>query len=102
MILRIVKLTFQPELVPQFMEVFEASKDAIRAFEGCRDMRLMGNPAQSNLLFTVSEWQSEAALEVYRNSDLFKATWAKTKVLFADKPEAWSLSTIDEDPLRFM
>jgi quinol monooxygenase YgiN len=95
MILRIVKLTFQPELVPDFMEVFEASKMAIRAFEGCHEMRLMRHTTEPHVLFTVSKWTSEAALENYRQSALFQATWAKTKVLFAGKPEAWSLDAVD-------
>ncbi|MCC6723480.1 MAG: antibiotic biosynthesis monooxygenase, partial [Saprospiraceae bacterium] len=34
MIKRIVKLTFQPERLPDFMAVFEESKDKIRAFPG--------------------------------------------------------------------
>jgi hypothetical protein len=29
-------------------------------------------------------------LENYRNSDLFKTTWAATKALFNDKPMAFS------------
>ena len=31
-------------------------------------------------------------LENYRNSALFKNVWAKTKVLFNDKPQAWSVN----------
>jgi heme-degrading monooxygenase HmoA len=42
-------------------------------------------------MFTVSIWESEDDLNAYRNSELFENTWAKTKVLFNDKPEAWSL-----------
>ncbi|MFT5673230.1 MAG: hypothetical protein ACI9JT_001876, partial [Polaribacter sp.] len=30
-------------------------------------------------------------LENYRNTDLFKDVWAKTKVFFNDKPLAWSV-----------
>ncbi len=47
-------------------------------------------------MFTYSYWESEAHLNTYRHSDLFRETWAKTKVLFADKPEAWSIEVSDE------
>ncbi|MFZ0490789.1 MAG: antibiotic biosynthesis monooxygenase, partial [Salegentibacter sp.] len=36
----------------------------------------------------------EAALENYRNSELFKEVWAKTKVFFNDRPEAWSVDKV--------
>ncbi len=50
-------------------------------------MRLPGGP----VLFTYSHWESEAALETYRHSELFAEVWAATKVLFNAKPEAWSV-----------
>jgi heme-degrading monooxygenase HmoA len=40
---------------------------------------------------TYSHWTGEEALDNYRHSELFRVTWAKTKQLFADRPEAWSL-----------
>lgn len=94
MIKRIVKLTFQPALLPDFMAIFEQSKDKIRAFDGNRHLELLRDLAQPNVLFTLSIWESEAALERYRQSDLFQTTWAKTKALFADKPAAWSVEVI--------
>ena len=33
-------------------------------------------------------------LEKYKNSSLFKAVWAKTKPLFIEKAEAWSVDSI--------
>lgn len=95
MIKRIVKLTFRPELVPEFMLVFEQSKHHIRAFEGCKSMMLLRDATQPNVLFTLSEWDDLEALESYRKSDLFQSTWAKTKVLFAEKPSAWSTEVLD-------
>jgi (4S)-4-hydroxy-5-phosphonooxypentane-2,3-dione isomerase len=98
MIRRIVKLTFEASKLPQFLQVFEASKQAIRAFEGCVSMELLRDTSQENVLFTVSQWRSLHDLEAYRNSKLFKQTWAKTKVLFSDKAQAWSLEVIDAMP----
>jgi hypothetical protein len=94
MIKRIVKLTFQPEQLSAFMAIFEESKDKIRAFEGNLHLELLQDVAQQNVLFTLSHWESEAALERYRQSELFQTTWAKTKVLFVEKPEAWTVREV--------
>lgn len=92
MIKRIVKMTFDPARVADFKAIFEESSPRIRAFEGCRHLELwQAKPPHDNILFTFSHWEDEAALNVYRASDLFATTWARTKVLFADKPEAWSV-----------
>ncbi len=99
MIKRIVKMTFREEAVDAFLnEVFEQSKDRIRAFPGCLRMELVQHVSQRNVLFTLSSWENEAALESYRQSELFKTTWQKTKALFAEKAEAWSVRVIDAMP----
>lgn len=93
MIKRIVKMTFEPDRVSDFQAIFVESSPLIRAFPGCLHLELwQGKPPQQHILFTYSQWESEAALEEYRNSELFGRTWARTKVLFIDKPEAWTLS----------
>ena len=38
--------------------------------------------------------ENEEALNAYRHSELFRSTWAKTKVLFAEKPIAFSTNAI--------
>lgn len=96
LIKRIVKMTFREEAVQRFVgEVFEQSKARIRAFEGCQHMELLRHTSRNNVLFTLSYWDDEAALEAYRASPLFADTWAKTKALFAEKAEAWTLEIID-------
>lgn len=96
MIKRVVKMTFQPEQVPAFLAVFEESKFQIRQFPGCQHLELWRDEAQPAILFTYSWWTSPAHLEAYRQSELFQRTWAKTKVLFAGKPEAWSIQALEE------
>lgn len=91
MILRIVRMEFDPAKVDEFLSVFNQSKDKIRAFDGCEHVELCQDAAQKNVYFTFSKWLSEDHLEVYRHSELFKSTWAKTKVLFVGKPLAYSL-----------
>jgi heme-degrading monooxygenase HmoA len=96
MIKRIVKMTFREEEVDNFIrDVFDQSKQKIRAFPGCLHMELLRDIRQPNVLFTLSYWEEETALNNYRNSELFSETWVKTKVLFSDKPKAWSLEILD-------
>lgn len=99
MLTRIVKMTFREDAVSDFLKLFEEVKDKIRAVDGCRHMELLRQKRQPNVLFTLSIWDDEEALNRYRDSELFAGTWKRTKALFADKPEAWSLERIDP-PLR--
>lgn len=87
-------MTFVPEKANDFLKVFEASKDKIRAFEGCTHLELLNDVKNKNIYFTYSHWLSEEHLDNYRDSELFKTTWDKTKVLFSDKPEAWSVEKV--------
>ena len=91
MIIRIVKMTFKPEKVNEFLEVFNASKQHIRNVEGCTHLELLNDINSQNILFTYSHWNSENDLNNYRNSELFEKVWGKTKILFAAKAEAWTV-----------
>ena len=92
---RIVKLTFKEEDIEIFLSIFEESKNNIRQMNGCQHLELWRSTHNSNILFTYSFWDSEEALNAYRHSELFKKTWAKTKVLFAERPQAWSVEMLD-------
>jgi len=96
MIKRIVRMSFHEEKVPQFLDIFNQSKEKIANFEGCLALNLYQDVTQKNVFYTVSWWENEKSLENYRNSDLFYTTWQKTKVLFNDKPLAFSLQIFDE------
>ncbi len=91
MIKRIVQLTFREDATDDFCAIFEESKAKIRARAGCQHLELLRSTARPNVFFTFSHWDDEDSLNAYRNSELFKTTWAKTKILFADKPQAWSV-----------
>lgn len=91
MIVRIVQMTFRPEEVEAFQQLFSERKQLIRSFIGCNHLELWQDAHNTNIFFTYSIWDSEAHLDHYRFSELFKDTWAKTKALFADKPKAWSV-----------
>lgn len=94
MFVRIVKMGFQEEKIPEFLSNFEENKAKIRSFQGCQFLELYRDKHNTNRFFTYSYWENEEALENYRNSELFKAVWAKTKVLFNEKPEAWSVDKL--------
>ncbi len=96
MLKRIVKLTFRTSEVETFLTLFEASKYKIRSVEGCLHLELLRVAGEGNVFFTYSFWTEASALQSYRESELFKQTWSNTKVLFADKPEAWSVEVISE------
>ncbi len=90
MIIRIVKLTLDPEKVDEFKTIYQQTMEKIRHYEGCTHLELLQNEA--NILMTYSYWVSQEALEEYRQSDLFRSTWSKVKPMFIDKPVAWSLT----------
>jgi heme-degrading monooxygenase HmoA len=96
MIIRIVKLSFHPEHVSTFKAIFEESKQKILTQKGCNRVELLQDVNTKNVFFTYSWWNSEDDLNRYRHSELFEEVWAKTKVLFNDKPMAWSTEKIDE------
>ncbi len=85
---------FDPLKIDSFLENFNKNKALIRGFEGCLFLELYRDKNNTNQFFTYSYWQDEAALEAYRESELFKSVWAQTKVWFNQKPEAWSVDKI--------
>ncbi|MDH3587550.1 MAG: antibiotic biosynthesis monooxygenase [Gammaproteobacteria bacterium] len=95
MITRIVRMHFRPEERAAFMDIFNASKHLIRQFDGCQHLRLYNEAARPEVFFTFSVWESAAHLDAYRNSELFRKTWAQTKTLFAGKPQAWSMEELE-------
>jgi quinol monooxygenase YgiN len=92
MIVRVVQLTFRPECIDDFIALFEERKDKIRGFRGCNYLELWQDKDKENVFFTYSKWDAEADLDHYRFSEFFKETWGMTKALFADKPNAWSVT----------
>lgn len=95
MLVRIVKLSISHENAEDFLANFEANKTKIRAFEGCNFLELYRDQNNTDLFFTYSYWDSEQDLNNYRHSELFKGIWAKTKLMFNGKPEAWSVDKLD-------
>ena len=91
MLVRIVKISFHAKHINEFLNIFEEKKTLIRNSDGCQLLELYQDKNNPCVFFTYSYWNEEKNLEDYRNSQLFKEVWAKTKKLFNDKPEAWSV-----------
>jgi heme-degrading monooxygenase HmoA len=94
MIVRIVKMTFIPEKTDEFLVIFKANQKKIKAFPGCKHLELWQDRNMPHVYFTYSQWQTEEDLNSYRNSEFFENTWAKTKALFMEKAEAYSLNAL--------
>ena len=94
MLVRIVKMCFRESEIPTFLANFKNVKNSIRAFEGCQFLELYRDQNNPCIFFTYSYWDDAEALENYRHSALFKSVWSKTKPLFSDKPEAWSVDKL--------
>ena len=90
-VLRIVRLSFVPENIAAFEQIFRDAQPLIASFDGCLGVEVKRDFEQHNVYYTVSRWRSHADLQNYRQSELFRTTWAKTKVLFDEKPKAFSL-----------
>lgn len=96
MLTRIVRMTFQADKLPEFHAIFDRSKHHIRSFPGNRHLELLSDPANPAVRMTYSLWDSADALESYRQSELFRTTWAATKALFADRSMAFSGEKMEE------
>ena len=94
MLVRIVKMSFHQEHIETFLSNFNKKKEEIRKSAGCNLLELYRDKNDSSIFFTYSYWDSEEDLNNYRNSELFKDVWSRTKVLFNKKPEAWSVDKV--------
>ncbi len=91
MIIRIVRMSFHPEKVDAFLDIFNTTMTKIRGSEGCSNLSLHRDHKAANVYFTISHWETAAHLERYRKSQLFNTTWGQVKLLFNDQPVAYSL-----------
>lgn len=89
-------MTFKPEAVEAFQDVFQNNKENIRSFEGCQHLELYQDLNDKTIFFTYSYWKSESHLNAYRHSALFAEVWKATKAGFSQKAEAWSLNQLEK------
>jgi heme-degrading monooxygenase HmoA len=89
-VVRIVRMTFQDEKVPDFLELFELVKNDIKSFKGCKYLELLKDTASANVYTSYSVWDTHESLENYRSSDLFHKIWKKTRSYFITPATAHS------------
>ncbi|PEN13904.1 antibiotic biosynthesis monooxygenase [Longibacter salinarum] len=89
-LVRIVRMTFHPDTVDDFIDHFDDVSPRIRSFPGCTHLELWRDARYPNICTTYSHWESQGALDAYRNSDLFSGAWQTAKRLFAARPVAQS------------
>ena len=75
MLIRIVRMTFKPESVKDFLKNFHANKESIRNCPGCHHLELWQDENDATIFLTHSHWESEAHLNQYRDSELIKSVW---------------------------
>ncbi len=87
-------MEFKEEKVAEFLANFNLVKEKIRNQPGNRLLEMYRDKTNPTIFFTYSYWEKEGDLENYKKTELFKSVWAKTKVLFNAKPQAWSVDKI--------
>lgn len=93
MITRIVQLHFQKDKVQEFFDFFDTVKHEVNNFPGCDGMRLMQDVKHPEIIITYSKWESEEALNIYRDSETFGKVWPTIKPWFEERPHAWTIKT---------
>jgi len=100
MLVRIVRMPLQEGRRDAFLEAFNEARGRIRSYDGCHRLDLLCDRLHRDVVFTYSLWTSEAHLERYLHSDLFRSTWSRVRPLFDGKPQAWSLENLQSvDPV---
>jgi len=87
-------MSFKEDKIDAFIKNFNNNKEKIRNTQGCKLLELYRDKTNPTVFFTYSYWDTELDLENYRNSQLFKNVWNITKLLFKNKPEAWSVDKL--------
>ena len=95
MIVRLVKLEIQAEYAEQFAAFFQAEASQIQAWPGCHGVKAFRDVNQKSRFFTQSLWESEEALDQYRESDFFRKNWKTVKAWFAEPAQSWSTTMME-------
>ena len=99
MLLRIVKMVFDPAQVQAFDDLFAQSQARIEAMPGCHRVHLINGLNDQPIRTTLSWWEHDSYLQAYRESALFGEIWPKTKAMFSAPPVAWSSVWPSEEPI---
>jgi quinol monooxygenase YgiN len=94
MLTRVVKLSIQPHMVESFMKIFHENKMTILNAQGLNNLDLFADQNDGTIMFTISHWENEECIQMYRDSEYFRNLWSQLKPLFNNKAEAWTLNPL--------
>jgi len=69
-IIRIVRMTFQPDQYSEFESLFDSVRQNILSMPGCSSLSLKRDASQSNVYYTLSHWGSEESLQAFVSANL--------------------------------
>ncbi len=98
--LRIVRLEFKSNEIPAFIKLFNKHQSDLLSVAGCQSVTLVRDGKAPHKFLTISEWESEAYLEDYRKSPLFKNIWQQVKPMFAAKASVESLDVLSSSVFK--
>jgi heme-degrading monooxygenase HmoA len=87
-------MKFEDDKIEAFLDNFDGVKSKIRSFKGCQKLELYRDQNDPTRFFTYSYWDSEQDLNAYRSSPMFEEVWKKTKSMFSERAQAWSLDKV--------
>lgn len=90
-LLRIVRMHFSEEGLPQFLDYFKTIHAKVQNQPGCYAVYLLADADHPLVWYTYSYWDGVGSLNTYRDSELFEGVWTKTKTYFGGRPQAFSL-----------
>ena len=82
-----------------FAAIFESRNPASIKAAGCHEVKLYKDKENEHCIFTISIWESEEALNTYRDSSFFKTTWSMVKPMLSKKAQVWSLESVTQSQI---
>ncbi len=94
MLIRVVHMHFTEEGVERFLKLFHEHGSSIRNMPGCSHLELLKDVDDSLHYMTISHWDNEDNLQMYRQSALFRIVWGDVKTLFSQRSRAYSMERL--------
>jgi quinol monooxygenase YgiN len=100
MIVRLVSLSFKPDKLEEFKQLYEEVVHQIRAHPGCLFVQLVTDTGGQGDCYTISHWRSQESLDAYPHSQFFRGVWPRIKEMLREKPWAQSCTILIDDPVK--
>ena len=94
-IVRYVELRIQIEKVEEVRQLLKAQAPLVRSQDGCFHLEINESIDEAGLFSTYSYWTGVDALNLYRQSDVFRDFWNRVKPLFRESAHARSFVHLD-------